>query len=107
MPRFLIFISISLGLGSGADPPICNYDPDRDTFPGGHFPDNFRWSLATASYQIEGAWKADEKGIGIWDVFSHEKPCKVKDCMNGDIACDSYNQLDRDIENIKSLGIKV
>jgi len=36
------------------DPAICAYNPDRDDFPGGDFPKDFRWSLATAAYQIEG-----------------------------------------------------
>ena len=103
----MILSLLLVACSRASDPPICNYDPDRDNFPGGHFPDDFRWSLATASYQIEGAWEEDVKGLGIWDVFSHEKPCKVKNCMNGNIACDSYNQEPRDIENILLLGIKV
>ena len=103
-----IFFSFGFVTGSQVDPAVCNYDSDRDNFPGGKFPDDFRWALATASYQIEGRWNADGKGLGMWDVFAHEKnPCKVLNCMNGDIACDSYNQIDRDIENIKSLGVKV
>ena len=35
------------------------------------FKKNFTWGAATASYQIEGGWNADGKGLGIWDVFSH------------------------------------
>ena len=32
----------------------CAYDPERDDFKGGDFPADFKWSLATAAYQIEG-----------------------------------------------------
>ena len=32
---------------------------DRDEFFHGNFPDDFIWSTATASYQIEGAWNLD------------------------------------------------
>ena len=32
---------------------------ERDRIPGGQFPDGFKWSCATASYQIEGAWEQD------------------------------------------------
>lgn len=31
----------------------------EDEFLYGTFPDGFMWGLATASYQIEGAWDAD------------------------------------------------
>ena len=77
------------------DPPICNYDPERDSFPGGHFPKDFRWSLATAAYQIEGAVNEglgliyeivkvpirpvdeslikDGKGQNIWDTWVHQR----------------------------------
>ena len=32
---------------------------ERDRIPGGQFPEGFKWSCATASYQIEGAWDQD------------------------------------------------
>ena len=92
------------------EPDVCNYNQDRDSFPGGDFPPDFRWSLATAAYQIEGAWEEDGKGMNIWDIWSHQNTsghCNVDDCMNGDVACDSYNQMDRDIKNIKSLYVSV
>ena len=43
-----------------ADPAACEYTKERDTFTGGAFPKDFIWSLATASYQIEGAWNKDQ-----------------------------------------------
>jgi hypothetical protein len=33
--------------------------------------------LASAAFQIEGAYLADGKGLSIWDVFLHEFPNKV------------------------------
>jgi len=33
--------------------------PYEDEFLYGHFPDDFVWSVATASYQVEGGWDAD------------------------------------------------
>jgi len=103
----------------------CAADSIRDSFEGGEFPKDFIWSFATAAYQIEGSWDADGKAESIWDRFSHEnmKPeeykraledgkfvCpespKVRDCDNGDVACDSYKQYKRDIKLIKDLGVK-
>ncbi|KAJ8321478.1 hypothetical protein KUTeg_000973 [Tegillarca granosa] len=46
---------------------------DNDEFYHGKFPENFVWGAATASYQVEGGWNADGKGLNIWDVFTHKK----------------------------------
>ncbi|KAI2660870.1 Lactase-phlorizin hydrolase [Labeo rohita] len=70
-----------------------------------HFPEGFMWSTASAAYQIEGAWRADGKGLSIWDKFSHT-PEKMSQDDNGDIACDSYNRIAEDIENLKILRVK-
>ncbi|KAM6984955.1 LOW QUALITY PROTEIN: lactase/phlorizin hydrolase [Aplochiton taeniatus] len=70
----------------------------------GHFPQNFLWSTATASYQIEGGWRADGKGLSIWDKFAHT-PLRVFDDDNGDIACDSYNKIEEDVALLKQLKV--
>ena len=33
-----------------------------------HFPADFTWGTATASYQIEGAVDVDDRGLRIWDT---------------------------------------
>lgn len=69
------------------------------------FPRNFAWGVATAAYQIEGAWNEDGKGESIWDRFSHEKG-RILDSTTGDITCDHYHRWKEDVSLAKELGIK-
>lgn len=67
------------------------------------FPQNFLWGVASAAYQIEGAWKEDGKGESIWDRFCHI-PGKVK--VTGDVTCDHYHRYQDDVKILKELGVK-
>ncbi|XP_035995500.1 lactase-phlorizin hydrolase [Fundulus heteroclitus] len=78
--------------------------PDDERMLYGEFPQGFLWSTATAAYQIEGGWRADGKGLSIWDKFAHT-PLKVFEDDNGDIACDSYNKIDEDVAILKQLRV--
>ena len=49
------------------------------------FPGDFVFGVATASYQIEGAVKADGRKPSIWDAFSN-MPGRVHGRENGDVA---------------------
>lgn len=69
------------------------------------FPKEFVWGAATASYQIEGAWNEDGKGLSIWDEFSHT-PGKVRNGDTGDVACDHYHRYKEDVALMKQLGLK-
>lgn len=68
------------------------------------FPKDFRWGVATAAYQIEGAVKEDGRGQTNWDVFSHT-PGKIANGDTGDVACDSYHRYADDIQLMKNLGV--
>jgi len=70
-----------------------------------HFPENFIWGAATASYQIEGAWNEDGKGESIWDRFSHT-PGKILNNDTGDVADDHYHRYREDVALMKTLGLK-
>src|SRR5262245_30286796 len=67
------------------------------------FPDGFYWGVATASYQIEGAWNEDGKGPSIWDTYAHT-PGNIKNNDNGDVANDHYHRNKEDVALMKDIG---
>lgn len=69
------------------------------------FPAGFTWGAATASYQIEGAWREDGKGESIWDRFSHT-PGKIENGDTGDVAADHYHRWQEDIRLMRELGLQ-
>jgi beta-glucosidase len=73
-----------------------------DTYP--QFPKNFYFGSATAAYQIEGGWDSDGKGPSTWDVFVR-KPGKIKNGDTGDVACNTYNDYQTDIDIMADLEI--
>jgi len=69
------------------------------------FGKDFLWGVATASYQIEGAWNEDGKGENIWDRFSHTDGHVIYS-QTGDVACDHYHRYKEDVALLKELGVK-
>jgi beta-glucosidase len=68
------------------------------------FPADFVWGAASASYQIEGGWNEDGKGLSVWDVFSHQ-PGIIYNNDNGDVACDHYHRHKEDVGLMKQIGL--
>jgi beta-glucosidase len=68
------------------------------------FSDDFIFGTATSSYQIEGAYQEEGRGLSIWDEFSWT-PGKVANMDHGNIACDHYHLYEKDIEILKTLGV--
>ncbi|KAI0073536.1 beta-glucosidase 1B [Panus rudis PR-1116 ss-1] len=68
-------------------------------------PSDFLWGFATASFQIEGSLEAGGRGKSFWDDFSRI-PGKTLDGRNGDVATDSYNRWQEDLDLLVQYGVK-
>lgn len=69
------------------------------------FPKSFVWGAAAASYQIEGAAKADGRGPDVWDMLARE-PGRIEDGHNGDRGTDHYHRLDGDLDLFQQMGLQ-
>lgn len=68
------------------------------------FPKDFLWGASTASYQVEGAFNEDGRGLSVWDKFAR-RPGKTLNNDNGDRACDHYHLYKEDVALMKELGL--
>jgi beta-glucosidase len=68
------------------------------------FPQDFKWGVATSSFQIEGAHDRDGKGPSIWDTFCAVDG-KIADASNGHVACEHYERWPEDVELITRMGV--
>lgn len=78
---------------------------DTASAPGAAFPKDFLWGIATAAFQVEGAWNEDGKGESNWDRFSHTQG-KIRGAATADVACDDYHRYREDIAIVKQLNLK-
>ena len=79
-------------------------EPQRLAGSGGAFPPDFRWGVATASYQIEGAVAEEGRRPSIWDTFC-AVPGAVRDGDTGEVACDHYHRYRDDVKIMADLGV--
>lgn len=66
---------------------------------------DFIWGVSSSAYQTEGAHDRDGKGPSIWDDFTNNRPRKIRNKENANLACDFYGMYKTDIQMLKSLGI--
>jgi beta-glucosidase len=80
-------------------------EPARVSEPstGRTFPKGFCWGVGTSSYQIEGAWNEDGKGLSIWDTYAHT-PGKIRNNGTGDLANDHYHRYKEDVALMRDIG---
>jgi beta-glucosidase/6-phospho-beta-glucosidase/beta-galactosidase len=74
-------------------------DLELDTTTKACLPANFMHGYSSASYQIEGGFQEDGRGLSIWDDVLREAPLG-----NGDVACDSYNRWQDDVRLLQQYG---
>jgi len=82
---------------------------DQHEFTAQDFGPDFTWGVATASYQIEGAWNLDGKGPSIWDTFTHGRGLgglrsRIAGGATGDEACDFYHRYPTDLALVPEMG---
>ncbi|KOC69583.1 Myrosinase 1 [Habropoda laboriosa] len=70
------------------------------------FPPNFLLGVATAAYQIEGAWNVSDKGESTWDRYTHYQDGRIYNNDTGDVAANSYYKYKEDVALVKQLGFK-
>lgn len=69
------------------------------------FDKNFHFGAASASYQIEGCWDKDGKSPNIWDEVTHRDWGYTEDRSNGDVAANSYEFFEKDIDALDNIGV--
>ena len=80
--------------------------PEQLKFSRVNFGPDFKWGIASSSYQSEGAWNSDGKSESNWDHFSHTRG-KTERGENGDTSADFYDRFAEDIDLIKKMNFKV
>lgn len=98
--------TFSAGIAAGLSPSLVLNTMQQAGFRKEDFGTDFKWGVATAAYQIEGAWNKDGKGPSIWDTFTHKKG-KIKNNDNGDTACNFYEKYPEDIARIREMNFGV
>jgi hypothetical protein len=65
----------------------------------GIIPESFLHGYSSASYQVEGGYQQDGRGLSVWDENLHDAPTG-----NGNVACDSYNLWQEDVKLLQQYG---
>ena len=71
---------------------------------------NFLWGVATAAYQVEGAYQTDGKGESKWDFLTNKvgiTQFTIGEKQTGNVSINMYDrsQYMKDIQLLKELGV--
>ncbi len=69
------------------------------------FPKDFVWGGAAASYQIEGAFDTDGRGLSVWDMLCRKQGA-IFGGHTGDVACDHYHRYREDVALMRQVGLR-
>ena len=72
--------------------------------PAAAFPKDFLWGVATAAYQVEGAWQADGKLPSWWDTTVNAGGFSYNN-WTANVADDNYHRWREDIQLMRSLNV--
>lgn len=67
------------------------------------FGEDFTWGVASAAFQVEGAWNADGKRPSVWDEAGRRGRIKGGPAI-GEVGIGAYDRLDEDLDLIAGLG---
>ncbi|KAL5578889.1 hypothetical protein UlMin_011331 [Ulmus minor] len=84
---------------------LCDLTSLNESLDLSHLPSDFLFGTASSSYQYEGAYLTDGKGLNNWDVYTHRSGNKILDGSSGDVAVDHYHLYLEDINLMSSLGV--
>ncbi|KAK0186406.1 glycoside hydrolase superfamily [Armillaria mellea] len=76
----------------------------KDILPDLKYPKGFKFGVATAAYQVEGAAKSEGKGPSIWD-WATRQPNAVYDNTTADVVDLQYFLYKEDVERVAALGV--
>ena len=73
-------------------------------------PKDFLWGVATAAYQVEGAYQADGKGESRWDFLANKVGVTqflIGEKQTGNVSINMYDRTQylKDIQLMKQLGV--
>lgn len=71
---------------------------------------DFLWGAASAAFQVEGAWRADGKGLSNWDVWTNDDKVTLPltgKVETGNVAINAYDRTQylADIALMQQLGL--
>ena len=67
------------------------------------FGEGFTWGVASAAFQVEGAWDTDGKRPSVWDDAVLRG--RVRGALAGLDGIDAFNRLDEDLDLIAAMGV--
>ncbi|KAG6865430.1 hypothetical protein C0991_002668 [Blastosporella zonata] len=76
----------------------------KDVLPNFQLPKGFKFGVATAAYQVEGAVKNEGKGPSMWD-WNSRQPGGVVDNTTADVVDLQYYLYKEDVARVAALGI--